>query len=177
MLQARPKRSCGGDFALCANSRVEEQPDTTVRVFGAFLDGSVGTTRGPFREGWHRRKDEGILDLAVATMLLAQSGKSQGFGDRVPKSHRSTLNPDEPNIPSLIPLSPCCAHHDPPLTLPGLARQARTRAVQGRRRYARARRRSSTPTTSRALGTFSGGGSWAEPFLKTAHKRIPTERA
>ncbi len=48
----------------------------------------------------------------------------------------------------------------------------RPRAVQGRRRYARARRRSRIPTTSRALATFSGGGSWAEPLLKTAHRRI-----
>ena len=51
----------------------------------------------------------------------------------------------------------------------------RTRAVQGRRRYARTRRRSRLPTTSRALATFSGGGSWAEPLGKTAPRRIPTE--
>ncbi len=50
-----------------------------------------------------------------------------------------------------------------------------TRAVQGCRRYARTRRRSRIPTTSRALATFSGGGSWAEPLLQTAHKRIRTE--
>jgi hypothetical protein len=50
-----------------------------------------------------------------------------------------------------------------------------TRAVQGRRRYARTRRRSSIPTTSRPLPTFSGGGSWAEPLWKTAPRRIPTE--
>jgi hypothetical protein len=50
-----------------------------------------------------------------------------------------------------------------------------TRAVQGRRRYARARRRFSILTASRALATFSGGGSWAEPLWKTAHRRIPTE--
>jgi hypothetical protein len=49
------------------------------------------------------------------------------------------------------------------------------RAVRGRGRYARTRRRSSIPTTSRSLATFSGGGSWAEPLLKTAHRRIPTE--
>jgi hypothetical protein len=48
----------------------------------------------------------------------------------------------------------------------------RTTAVQGCRRYARTRRRSSIPTTSCPLPTFSGGGSWAEPFLQTAHKRI-----
>jgi hypothetical protein len=42
--------------------------------------------------------------------------------------------------------------------------------------YARARRRSSIPTTSRLLPTFSGGGSWAEPLLQTAHRRIPAER-
>ncbi len=47
-----------------------------------------------------------------------------------------------------------------------------TRAVQGRRRSARTRRRSSIPTTSRALATFSGGGSWAEPLWETAHRRI-----
>ncbi len=52
----------------------------------------------------------------------------------------------------------------------------RTRAVQGCRRYACARLGSSTPTTPRSLPAFPGGGSWAEPFLKTAHKRIPTER-
>jgi len=51
----------------------------------------------------------------------------------------------------------------------------REEAVQGRGRYARARRRSSIPTTSRALAKFSGGGSWAEPPLKTAHRRIPAE--
>jgi hypothetical protein len=50
-----------------------------------------------------------------------------------------------------------------------------TRAVQGCRRYARTRRRSWIPTTSRALATFSGGGSWAEPLWKTAPRRIPTE--
>jgi hypothetical protein len=50
-----------------------------------------------------------------------------------------------------------------------------TRAVQGRGRYARTRRRSSIPTTSRPLPTFSGGGSWAEPLWQTAHRRIPTE--
>jgi hypothetical protein len=49
------------------------------------------------------------------------------------------------------------------------------RAVQGRRRYARTRCRSSIPTTSRPLPRFSGGGSWAEPLWKTAHKRIPAE--
>ena len=48
----------------------------------------------------------------------------------------------------------------------------RTRAVQGRRRYARTCRRSGIPTTSHALATFSGGGSWAEPLLQTAHRRI-----
>jgi hypothetical protein len=47
-----------------------------------------------------------------------------------------------------------------------------TRAVQGRSRYARTRRRSSIPTVSRPLATFSGGGSWAERLLKTAHRRI-----
>jgi len=51
----------------------------------------------------------------------------------------------------------------------------RARAVQGRRRYARTRRRFSMPTTSRALAAFSGGGSWAEPLWQTAHKRIPAE--
>jgi hypothetical protein len=50
-----------------------------------------------------------------------------------------------------------------------------TRAVQGRGRCARARRQSSIPTTSHALATFSGGGSWAESLLQTAHRRIPTE--
>ncbi len=50
-----------------------------------------------------------------------------------------------------------------------------TRAVQGRRRYARAHRRSRIPTTSRSLATFSGGGSWAEPLWKAAHRRIPAE--
>ncbi len=50
-----------------------------------------------------------------------------------------------------------------------------TRAVQGRTRYARARRQSRIPITSRALATFSGGGSWAEPLWQTAHRRIPTE--
>jgi len=50
--------------------------------------------------------------------------------------------------------------------------QRREEAVQGRRRCARTRRRSSIPTTSRVLATFSGGGSWAEPLLKTAHRRI-----
>jgi len=48
----------------------------------------------------------------------------------------------------------------------------RTRAVQGRRRCARTRRRSSLPTTARALATFAGSGSWAEPFWQTAHRRI-----
>ena len=48
----------------------------------------------------------------------------------------------------------------------------RTRAVQGCRCCARTRRRSSIPTTLRALATFSGSGSWAEPFLQTAHRRI-----
>jgi len=45
-------------------------------------------------------------------------------------------------------------------------------AVQGRGRYTRTRRRSSIPTRSRPLPAFSGGGSWAEPLLKTAHGRI-----
>ena len=40
----------------------------------------------------------------------------------------------------------------------------REEAVQGRGRYARIRRRSSIATTSHSLATFSGGGSWAEPF-------------
>ncbi len=46
------------------------------------------------------------------------------------------------------------------------------RAVQGGRRYARARRQSRIPTASHALATFSGGGSWAEPLLQTAPRRI-----
>jgi hypothetical protein len=50
-----------------------------------------------------------------------------------------------------------------------------TRAVQGRRQCARVERESSIPTTSRSLPTFSGGGSWAEPLLETAHSRIPSE--
>lgn len=32
-------------------------------------------------------------------MLLAQSGKPQGFGDGVPKSYRSTKEPDEGQMP------------------------------------------------------------------------------
>jgi hypothetical protein len=47
-----------------------------------------------------------------------------------------------------------------------------TRAVQGCRRYARTCRWSSIPATSRSLATFSGGGSWAERCLQTAHRRI-----
>jgi len=44
---------------------VKEQQDTTVRVFWAFRERSVGTTMGPFRDDLHKRKDEGILDLAA----------------------------------------------------------------------------------------------------------------
>ncbi len=69
----------------------------------------------------------------------------------------------------------CFADHDTPLTLHGPAHHARTRAVQWRRCYARTCRPSSIPSTSRSLPTFSGGGSWTEPLLKTAHQRIPTE--
>jgi hypothetical protein len=50
-----------------------------------------------------------------------------------------------------------------------------TRAVQGRRRYARTCHWSRIPMASRALAAFSGGGSWAEPVGKTAHKWIPAE--
>jgi hypothetical protein len=69
------------------------------------------------------------------------------------------------------------ALHTTMVSLPFNATPAnlRTRAVQGRRRYARTRRRSSIPTTARALVTCSGGGSWVEPLLQTAHRRIPTE--
>jgi len=59
---------------------------------------------------------------------------------------------------------------------PSNSGKKREEAVQGRRRYARSNRQSSIPTTSRALATFSGGGSWAEPVLKTSHRRIPSER-
>jgi len=45
------------------------------------------------------RPAQGRTVRLSSTMLLAQSGKSQGFGDRVPKSHRSTLKPDEPFFP------------------------------------------------------------------------------
>jgi len=48
-------------------------------------------------------------------------------------------------------------------------------AVQGGERYAATRHRSSIPTTPLRLPGFSGGGSWAEPLSKTAHRRIPTE--
>jgi hypothetical protein len=51
----------------------------------------------------------------------------------------------------------------------------REEAVQGRRQYTRLERESSIATTSRSLPRFSGGGSWAEPLWKAAHRRIPTE--
>jgi hypothetical protein len=51
-----------------------------------------------------------------------------------------------------------------------------TRAVQGRKRYALARRQSRIPTTSRPLATFSGGGSWAEPFGRRPIGGFPRRR-
>ena len=59
-----------------------------------------------------------------------------------------------------------------PLHFNATPAKVRTRAVQGRGRYARTCRRFSIPRTSPPPPTFSGGGSWAEPFWKTAHGRI-----
>jgi len=39
-----------------------------------------------------------VMSCRSPAMLLAQSGKSQGFGDGVPKGSRSTLKPDEPTF-------------------------------------------------------------------------------
>ncbi len=59
---------------------------------------------------------------------------------------------------------PCFAHHGLPSHFSVQSANMCTRAVQGRRRCARTRRQSRIPTASRALATFSGGGSWAESF-------------
>jgi hypothetical protein len=63
--------------------------------------------------------------------------------------------------------------HGTSLTLPCPAREHMHKGGSGAWTYARTRRRSGIPTTSRSLPRFSGGGSWAEPFWKTAHQRIP----
>ena len=62
-----------------------------------------------------------------------------------------------------------CASGMVPLHFNATPANMRTRAVQGCRRYARARRQCRIPTASRSLPTFSGGDSWAEPLWKTAH--------
>ena len=62
------------------------------RVWGPAL------LRGAAAVQWHGDAAATGRRSLVHTMLLAQSGKSQGFGDSVPKSHRSTLKPDEPQF-------------------------------------------------------------------------------
>ncbi len=106
----------------------------------------------------------GLLSSAASHVIASEARQSPDF-------RRCPFNSLQPRCHGTSLLR----HHDSSLTLHGPAREPRTRAVQGRRRYARTRRRSGIPSTSRALATFSGGGSWAEPLWKTAHRRIPTE--
>jgi hypothetical protein len=95
--------------------------------------------------------------------------QSCGVGSLNPPTWQGGLGPNATIRPPCLAQTAVASHFNAtPANMP-------TRAVQGRRRYARTRCRSSIPTTSRSLPTFSGGGSWAEPPLKTAHKRIPTE--
>jgi hypothetical protein len=133
LVRPRPKRACGGDFPLWANSmmggkratprrsgvamplgrcgaRVASQQSPILRsgkaqnalVFccqQALVKWPAGPRAHRFPTAQDRVRGKGHPLLArLATMLLAQSGKSQGFGDRVPKSHRSTLKPDEPKL-------------------------------------------------------------------------------
>jgi hypothetical protein len=70
--------------------------------------GAHAIALGPLRDRLHKRDDEGILDHP---MLLAQSGTSQGYGDRVPKSHRGALKPDEPeDSRSFLPKAGLISH-------------------------------------------------------------------
>ncbi len=124
-------------------------------------------------------------------ILLAKRGRCRGLGGRrrIGENRGTRIGgnrgtpyslwdrtKEERNIQSLTPFVPLASHTTiVPSHFNATPAQMRTRAVQGRRRYARTRRRSSIPTTSRPLPMFSGGGSWAEPLLQTAHRRIPTE--
>jgi len=87
-LRARLKRACAGDFSLWANSMVgRERPTRRKPVAGLFR--SVGG-RGPGES-----RERGRSPPLASIMLLAQSGKPQGFGDRVPKNCRRTERPQE----------------------------------------------------------------------------------
>jgi len=97
-MEARPKRSCEGDFPLWANSMVRA---SFLSLASAASDPEMAPldVRRPTQK--RPRPAQGRTVRLSSTMLLAQSGKSQGFGDRVPKSHRSTLKPDEPEVSSI----------------------------------------------------------------------------
>jgi hypothetical protein len=79
--------------------------------------------------------------------------------------------------------SDCFAHRDSSFTLQRHARKdahnggsgAWTLRAPAAGRASQPRRTAALRATSPPLPTFSGGGSWAEPFVKTAHRRIPTE--
>ena len=79
-----------------------------------------------------------------------------------PRRHPHPANPAVPLPYDLLASPPTIlpSHFSAPPAM------MRTRAVQGRRQYARVERKSSIPTTSRPLPTFSGGGSWAVPLFE-----------
>jgi hypothetical protein len=125
VIGARPKRAREGGFPLFANSMVERRRGDSrlcrrtgsgfvIRHAGQRLptrqmafakdsgspptgnESPVGTgTRCVVHFGRPTPNDSGRGPL-TPIMLLAQSGKSRGFGSRAPKGHRSTRKPDEP---------------------------------------------------------------------------------
>jgi hypothetical protein len=76
-------------FSLFANSM------SAGRRAGSSQAG-VGRVRTCLSEDKRRSEQQPVTAVGFPTMLLVQSGKCQGFGDRVPKSHRSMRKPDEP---------------------------------------------------------------------------------
>ncbi len=83
MIQARPQRACGGDFPLYANSN-EGILDLAVAEDKALLRSNLSAAAVQ----WHGDAAHVGRRSLTRIMLLAQSDKSQGFGDGVPKSCR-----------------------------------------------------------------------------------------
>jgi hypothetical protein len=98
-------------------------------------------------------------------------GRTPFSDNRISDTHNGGIG----SVPQYSLMPRCFAQTVVASHFSATAANLHTRAVQGRRRQARTRRWSSIPTTARSLPAFSGGGSWAEPLGKTAHRRIPGE--
>ena len=135
VIRARPKRSCGGDFPLCANSMAGRQHDTPGRMSWAFGDRSAGTPVGPFVIVCTGHGDTACTGRRplVHTMLLAQSEKSQGFGGWPPRA--TEVRKNRMSLISFVALCEISALEPQISPIDADSGRNRTTEIQGPPRY------------------------------------------